>query len=410
LLDWSQVPERDESQPWPGSRPHPEKAYVKALLVKKCEKFDYITDLRRFLVKHPLLILELGFHPVQNSDYPYGFDVEETVPCDRWLRHKQQVMDNDVFQALFRETVHDLQVEIPELGDTPVIDTKHIYAWVKENNPREFVTNRYDPEKQPTGDPDCRLGVKRSKNQDEETGEQAKVKKEYLWGYGTGIMAATHPQYGDVVLAEYTLPFNEADSTYFAPLYDRLVETIGSRPRFFAADAAFDAWHIYQPFAEVGGMAAIPLNLRGHPQPKLGPGGFHLCPQGLEMAPSYEYNHAKGYRAQLLRCPKLFPTKTAHSCTHEQFAKGDGCVKHINIEAGGWMRIQIDRRSEEYKQLYKQRTASERINSQAKDYGIERPKVRNGHSVVNLNTLTYIVINVRALQRVRNIKNQARAP
>ena len=74
------------------------------------------------------------------------------------------------------------------------------------------------------------------------------------------------------------------------------------------------------------------------------------------------------------------------------------------------MRIRVDRHSDEYKQLYRQRTASERINSQAKDYGIERPKVRNGHSVVNLNTLTYIVINARALQRVRYIKNQARAP
>ncbi len=383
---------------------------MKALLVKKWEKFDYITDLRRFLLKHPLLVLELGFHPVKDNAQPYGFDVEETVPCDRWLRHKQQVMDDDVLQALFRATVHDLQDEIPELGDTSVIDTKHIYAWVQENNPREFISDRYDPDKQPTGDPDCRLGVKRSKNQDETTGKQVKVEKEYLWGYGTGIMAATHPQYGDVVLAEYTLPFNEADSTYFAPLYERLVETIGFRPSFFAADAAFDAWHIYQPFADVGGMAAIPLNLRGHPQPQLGSGGFHLCPQGLEMAPSYEYNHPKGYRAQMLRCPKLFPTKTAHSCNHKQFAKGIGCVKHINIEAGGWMRIQIDRQSDKYKQLYKQRTASERINSQAKDYGIERPKVRNGHSIVNLNTLTYIVINARALQRIRNIKNQARAP
>ena len=61
------------------------------------------------------------------------------------------------------------------------------------------------------------------------------------------------------------------------------------------------------------------------------------------------------------------------------------------------MRIQSNRQSEAYKQLYNQRTASERINSQAKDYGIEQPKVRNGHSVVNLNTLTYIVINARAL-------------
>jgi hypothetical protein len=354
--------------------------------------------------------LAMGFHPMRDSSQLYGFDVEATVPCDRWLRHKQQVMDNGIFQALFRETVHDLQAEIPGLGDTSVIDTKHIYAWVKENNPREFITDRYDPEKKPTGDPDCRLGVKRSKNQDEETGEQSKVEKEYLWGYGTGIMAATHPQYGDVVLAEYTLPFNEADSTYFAPLYARLVETIGFRPSFFAADAAYDAWHIYQPFAEAGGMAAIPLNLRGHPQPKLGPGGFHLCSQGLEMVPSYEYNHPQGYRAQILRCPKLFPAKTGQACDHKQFVKGVGCVKHINIEAGGWMRVQIDRQSDAYKQLYKQRTAAERINSQAKYFGIERPRVRNYHSVVNLNTLTYIVINARALRRVRLIKAQARAP
>jgi len=32
---------------------------------------------------------------------------------------------------------------------------------------------------------------------------------------------------------------------------------------------------------------------------------------------------------------------------------------------------------------------------------LERPKVRNIHSVRNLNTLTYLVINARALQRVR---------
>lgn len=403
------MPERDESRPWPGNPPHPEQAYVKALLVKKCEYFDYITQLRRFLVQHPLLVVEMGFRLQLDSSQPYGFDVAATVPCSRWLREKQRTLDKAILQALFRETVHQLQAEIPELGQDVVIDTKHIYAWVRENNPREFISDRYDPAKQPTGDPDCRLGVKRSSNQEEGEDDPGKVKKEYLWGYGTGIMAATHPEYGDVVLAEYTQPFNEVDSTYFAPLYDQVVATLGFRPQNFAGDAAFDAWHIYQPFAQVGGLAAIPLNLRGHPEPKLGPGGYHLCPRSLEMVPSYQFDHTKGYRAQLLRCPILFPTETSATCDHEQFAKG-GCVKQINIEAGGWMRVQLDRESEAYKQLYKKRTASERINSQAKALGIERPKVRNGDSVVNLNTLTYIVINARALQRVRNVKAQARAP
>lgn len=197
------------------------------------------------------------------------------------------------------------------------------------------------------------------------------------------------------------MPFNEADSTYFDPLYERLVPTLGFRPHFATADAAFDAWHIYQPFAEVGGFAAIPLNLRGHPQPAFGPNGFHLCPRGFEMVPSYEYDHSNGYRAQILRCPHLFSDHSDHSCDHEQFSKGIGCVKHINIEAGGWMRITLARQSDDYKNVYRQRTSVERINSQAKDLGIERPKVRNYRSVANLNTLTYLVINARALRRIR---------
>ncbi|HWS85111.1 MAG TPA: hypothetical protein VN207_12730, partial [Ktedonobacteraceae bacterium] len=50
-----------------------------------------------------------------------------------------------------------------------------------------------------------------------------------------------------------------------------------------------------------------------------------------------------------------------------------------------------------------QRTSAERINSQAKELGIERPKVRNQHSVRNLNTLIYLIINVRALIRAKSI-------
>jgi len=51
--------------------------------------------------------------------------------------------------------------------------------------------------------------------------------------------------------------------------------------------------------------------------------------------------------------------------------------------------------------VYKQRTAVERINSQAVDLGIERPKLRNGLSIANQNTLIYLLIDLRALQRVR---------
>ncbi len=156
----------------------------------------------------------------------------------------------------------------------------------------------------------------------------------------------------------------------------------------------------------MAGIAAVPLNTRGHAAPQLGPNGMHLCPKGLEMIPLYEFTHTEGYRAQELRCPLLVPQATGQKCDHDQFAKGVGCVKYINITAAGKMRIALDRHSDSYKGIYRQRTAAERINSQAKALGIERPQVRNSASVQTLNTLTYIVINARALERARAVNIQ----
>lgn len=51
------------------------------------------------------------------------------------------------------------------------------------------------------------------------------------------------------------------------------------------------------------------------------------------------------------------------------------------------MRVMLDRSAPLYHSVSTQRTACERINSQAKALGIERPKVRNGRSVANLHTL-----------------------
>ncbi len=68
---------------------------------------------------------------------------------------------------------------------------------------------------------------------------------------------------------------------------------------------------------------------------------------------------------------------------------------------GARLRLQLDRSAEPYKTLYAQRTATERLFSQALALGIERPKLRNGAAVANLNTLIYVLLNLRALQRIR---------
>ena len=400
LLEWSAVTERDARRRWPGRAPHPVTAYIKALLVKLCEQKAYVTDLRRFLVEHPALVLEVGFRPVLAPSHPLGFDVERTVPGARWLRHQQQHLDHERLRALLATTVPALQREIRGLGTTVAVDVKHIYAWVQENNPKAYVAERYAAERQPHGDPDCRLGVKRATNQDHPE-RRATLRKEYLWGYGTGLVSATDRWYGDVVLAEWTQPFNEQDVTYYHPLYQRTVAALGGPPTNVTADAAFDAWHVYQTCTQTGGIAAIPLNLRGQAPPDRDAAGRPRCAKGLTMVPRSQFTHEDGYRVQRHGCPLLFPTPTGQTCDDDHFRSGSGCSKATNLEPGGLLRATLDRGADSFKAIYRQRTSAEHINSQATALGIERPKVRNAQSVHRLNTLTYIVITARALQRAR---------
>ena len=409
LLDWQVLPDPSPDPSRPGKRPHPESAYIKAFLIKIYEGYEYCSQLRTFLVEHPLLVLELGFRPMLNCTLPYGFDVGRTVPGERWLREKQRTLDHRHLQDLFHATVQALQAEIPGLGEVVAFDVKHQYAWVRENNPRESIKDRFCKDRQPRGDPDCRVGVKSSTNQEQPDGSK-KEKKEYLWGYGSGIATATTPDYGDVVVADLTQGFNESDVSYYLRLYIQSVAVLGLFPLHVTADAAYDAWYVYQTCAHRDGIAAIPLNQHGHPDRPRDHDGMPLCPIGLRMHPTYRFMHTKGYQAQRYRCPLLFPERTGQTCEHEQFVKDKGCVKDINIEKGGLMRAMLDRSSPLYHAVYCQRTSAERINSQAKALGIERPKVRQSRSVHRLNTLTYIVINVKALARARAINASLLTP
>src|SRR5256885_4072777 len=401
LIDWTPVQQYQAGRTLSDRPSHPEEAYIKAFLIKIIEGKKHMTQLRAFLVDHPLLTAEIGFRLELDPTQPFGFDIEKTLPKKRWLNAKLRSLDHHLLQDLFTGSVHALQEAIPGLGETVAIDVKHIYAWVRENNPRESIKDRYSKDRQPKGDPDCRVGVKKSTNVEQPDGS-TKQKKEYLWGYGSGVAAATIGGYGDVVIAEYTLPFNRGDVTYYLPLYCQAVFNLGFFPKYITADAAYDAWYVYQTCAFHGGIAAVPLNEHGHKNLRRDTDGTPICEKGLRMHPSFEFNHPNGYRAKRFVCPLLFPQANGESCENPLFLK-KGCHKDPNWETGGIMRVTLDRSGPLYHTIYRQRNCAERINSQAKELEIERPKVRNIHSVRNLNTLIYLVINVRALLRANSI-------
>ena len=116
LLDWSVVEDWQTHRSSRGRPAHPESAYLKAFLLRIREGLLYTTQLRRFLLRHPLLVIELGFRLVLDPNAPYGFDVERTLPCEFWLREKLRSFDPALLQALLQSTVRALQARDPWSG------------------------------------------------------------------------------------------------------------------------------------------------------------------------------------------------------------------------------------------------------------------------------------------------------
>jgi hypothetical protein len=239
---------------------------------------------------------------------------------------------------------------------------------------------------------------------------------EFYWGYASGVIACKAPGWGEFVLAELTQPFNQPDVSYFFPLMQQTETRLGFRPPFAAFDAAFDAFYVYEYFAPPAdqlpeapkGFAAVPFSERGGHRLRFDEHGAPLCQAGFSMPLRYTFtdkSHRFEYQAGRYACPLLYPQHTNQNCPlqHKQWLKG-GCTTTIPLSPGVRLRYQIDRHSEQYKEVYNQRTATERINSQATELGIERPKLRNGQAIANLNTLIYVLINLRALQRIHQIE------
>jgi hypothetical protein len=235
------------------------------------------------------------------------------------------------------------------------------------------------------------------------------LKGDFYWGYASGVVATKVPEWGEFVLAECTQTFDKSDISYFFPLMNQCETSLGFRPKQAAMDAAFDAFYVYEYFYKANcpeHFAAVPLVQKGgHEAKTFDEAGLPLCDAGLAMPLKSSFinqtslvSHERGRYA----CPLKYPKKLAYSCPiyHKNWDKG-GCLSTLPTSIGTRVRYQLDRHSDAYKAVYKQRTATERINSQAVELGIEHPKLRNHASIANHNTLIYILINLKALKRVQ---------
>jgi len=427
-LDWSEFPERDLQRDW-GQESTPYSAFAATCLFKIDQRLTSFSHLASYLADHPALAWLLGFPGGSSLSRPGINPAGETfcpsLPTPRHFPRLLHKMPNACLQFLLYSSVKALLAEFEQrhipISETVSLDTKHILAWVKENNPKAYIkSDRFNKQKQPAGDPDCKLGCKRRHNQRASSKEPPTTPNsnplpaetisigEFYWGYASGVVACKVPECGEFVLAEMTQPFDRPDVSYFFPLMAAVEQRLGHKPRFGALDAAFDAWYVYEYFHNPGqdGFAAVPFSERGGIRNrKFTPQGAPFCAADRAMPLRYTFTSRTSlieHQAQRYACPLLFPETTGETCPidHKNFASG-GCTSTLPASIGSRLRYTLDRECPEYKAVYKQRTAVERLFSQAKELGIERPHLRNQLAIANLNTLIYTLLNLRLLQRIR---------
>lgn len=427
-LAWDRFPERDLERNW-GQTTIPYAALAASCLFMLEQGFGDLSRLHRFLVQNPPLVWLFGFPVAPARQNTWGFDAQASLPTHRHFTRMLRTMPNSVLQHLLSSSITSIVSTLQSLdvivGDCISGDTKHILAWVRENNPKAYLREgRYDKNRQPKGDPDCRLGCKRRHNQKlsaKETPSNNPVPAasvsvgEFYWGYASGIIATKAGKWGEFILAELTQPFDCSDVSYFFPLMQAVEQRLGFRPPYGTFDAAYDAFYVYEYFHEAGGFAAVPFSEKGGYTAdgrKFSRKGLPLCQAGLPMPLKTKFTdrtraiieHQRGKYA----CPLLFPEPSGNTCPidHKNWAK-NGCTADMPLSIGARLRYTLKRDTEEFEHVYKQRTAAERIFSRAVQLGIERPHLRNGKAIANINTLIYVLVNLRTLWRITQRQAEA---
>ena len=352
-----------------------------SFIVMKCEGFSQITDLVDYLNNNLLIA------------HYCGFDIMKPLPSywtfDRFIRN----LDNQILKSV-------MQSQVLELARLGIIDASFLgldstpnMANTKQNNPKSFSKNKFNPEKQPRCDKDCRLGVHTASNQHNEKNYG------FYWGYKNHVLSDCIT---GLPIFELTTTANIADSTVALDILRQTNAFLPINECSFIADKGYDLNSIYDTIRDLyKGECFIPINQRNTKDLSKLPVGNPICEAGLAMHRDGKFTE-KGYTRQKFCCPFK---RTAHihdcPCNHVNFkknGKATGCTKYYPMPDN--YRLSINRNSINFKSVYALRTECERYNSRFKSTGQERLWVRNGNSAENLNSVAHISLLAIALASV----------
>lgn len=356
-------------------------AMICAFIVMKCEGFTQISDLYDYLTNNLIIAMYCGF------------DIIKPLPSYSKFTRFIREFDNNTLQIVMQSQV--LKAVELLLIDTSFIalDATPVKANVSNNNPKSFRKNKFDKDKQPQADKDCRLGVQTASNQHNEK------KYEFYWGYKNHILVDC---ISGLPICEITTGANTSDSTITLDILDKTNSFLSLQECSFLGDKAYDVKYIYNTIKNTyNGDCYIALNTRNTKNPKKLPNGNIICEAGLALHRDGKFSD-NGRTRQKFCCPfKRTKDKYSCPCNHKNWNNGKknrGCTKYVTIPDD--YRLSIDRNSISFKSIYSLRTEAERYNSRFKQAGCERVFVRNGNSVKNLNTVAHISLLAIAIATV----------
>ena len=165
-LDLSSVQE----YPVTGRKGFSNHAMVCAFIVMKCEGLSMISDLVDYLNNNLLIA------------HYCGFDISRPLPSywtfDRFLINFDHSILSDIMKAQVLSLADKGIIDSSFIG----LDSTPIEANTSQNNPKSFISNKFNPANQPKADKDCKLGVHAASNQTDEK------KYKFYWGYKNHVL------------------------------------------------------------------------------------------------------------------------------------------------------------------------------------------------------------------------------
>jgi len=341
---------------------------------------------------HKLVELEFELFNNPSIAEPLGLDPLKRLPSDERFSDFLRSNPNGYFQvireALVQELIHEGVISARGVG----LDSCPIEAFVKENNLKTSIKDRYEKHRLLPGDKDARLGVSIH------FPSPFKKKVHYFWGYRNHIITDLD---SELPIVEITLQANKDEKNVALPLLNKLHQEYSLPIEVVAGDANYDVEKILRYIIEeMKAEAMIPRNPRNmqnttytvkrdeiyceadlpmHRKGKMTTKGITYLQYSCPL------HWSKELRGQYILCP----------AGHPKFLKQKGC--NVLIRMTPSIREKINYGTQRFRENYNKRTSVERVFSRLLAISMQNPTVKGLRAVRNHCTIAHITVLLVAL-------------